>query len=197
MQKVGELKFEGFVMIIIGLGNRARQGKDTAGEAIVQHFNYAAQTCQVHSQRYRGPKVALCKFARALYKECEELHDMTVKDPVLLQNVGMQRREEDSNYWIKRSFDSIPTGTDIAVFTDVRFLNEAARIKAEGGHLIEVVRLNQDGSRYYTTDRPNNHPSEIELDGYNWDYHILSKSAALTAELAITIAEYIRGLESK
>ena len=197
-------------MIIIGLGQKAQNGKDTAGEAIVEFYNHRRQLAleMQSSSRKKGftptrsisvdfPEARIVKFAGALYKEARELHGMTEKDPVLLQNIGMARRAEDPDYWIKKAFDSIPKGTDIAVFTDVRFLNEADAIKARHGYLIEVVRRNEDGSRYIATDRPANHPSETDIDFYNWDFYIVSKSAALTSELVITIAEYIRGLETK
>lgn len=183
-------------MIIIGLGHKAQNGKDTAGEAIVNY--YANQTNLLRQHGLSGSlKVSIIKFAGALYDECRKQHGMKDKDPILLQKVGMARRNEDPDYWVKRAFAAIPQGTNLAIFTDVRFYNEAKRIKAEGGHLVEVVRLNQDGTRYYTTDRPNDHISETSLDRYNWDYKIYSKSAALTGEMAITIAEYIRGLENK
>jgi hypothetical protein len=184
-------------MIIIGFGHKAQNGKDTAGEAILNYYAAQASASFKHGVKYAGPRIALMKFASALYDECRKLHGMKEKDPVLLQNVGMARREEDPDYWVKRAFAAIPQGTNLAIFTDVRFHNEAKRIKAEGGHLIEVVRLNQDGTRYYATDRPSDHISETSLDGYNWDFKIHSKSAALTAELAITICEFVRGLETK
>ena len=182
-------------MIIIGIGNRARNGKDTAGEAIKAYYDN--QTSLLKHHGLSGDlKVSIIKFADALYKECRENYGMVEKDPILLQNVGMFRREEDSDYWIKRAFESIPNGTNVAILTDVRFLNEANKIKSMGGYLINVIRLNEDGSQYIATDRPNDHPSETELDNYNYDHYIVSKSPVLTAELAITIAEYIRGLES-
>ncbi len=185
-------------MIIIGLGHKAQNGKDTAGEAIKAYYDEQRDLLFRHGLfKTTGLKVGIVKFAAALYQECREQHGMTAKDPVLLQNVGMQRREENPGYWIDKAFKSIPTDTDIAVFTDVRFRNEAFAINLQGGHLINVVRLNQDGSRFVATDRPANHPSETELDDYNWDHYIVSKSAALTGEQAVTIAEFIRGLESK
>ena len=120
------------------------------------------------------------------------------KHPKLLQWWGTDyRRAQDPDYWVKRAFDSIPADTDILLVPDTRFNNEAAAIKERGGHLIHVVRLNEDGTQYIATDRPANHPGEVQLDDYNWDYEIRSKSPALTGELAITIAEYIRGLETR
>jgi hypothetical protein len=185
-------------MIIIGLGHKARQGKDSAGEAILQHFRQNNLACQrAYGRKHKPTKVELCKFATALYQECREQHGMLDKDPILLQDVGLSRRHEDPEYWVKRAFAAIPAGTDIAIFTDVRFKNEANRIQQEGGHLINVVRMNEDGTRYIATDRPHAHSSETDLDSYNWDFQIVSKSPALTGELAVTIAEFIRGLESK
>jgi hypothetical protein len=183
-------------MIILGLGHKAQNGKDTAGEAIKAYYDDQAALLHKHGQK-GGLRVFIAKFAAALYKECREQHGMIGKDTTLLQNVGSQRRDEDPYYWVNRAFDSIPVGTDLVIFTDVRYQNEAARIRAEGGHLINVVRLNENGARYIANDRSPWHLSETDLDVYNWDYEIVSKTAALTGELAITIAEFIRGLESK
>lgn len=183
-------------MIIIGLGHKARNGKDTAAEAIKVYYDNQAALLRMHGLK-GGLKVVIVKFAEALYKECREQHGMTVKDPTLLQNVGTQRRQEDPYHWTKLAFDSIPTDTDMAIFSDVRYANEAYIIEGKGGHLVNVVRLNEDGTRYVAEDRPANHPSETELDRYNWDYQIVSKTAALTGEMAVTIAEFIKGLETK
>lgn len=182
-------------MIIIGIGHRAQNGKDTAGEAIKAYYDNQTSLLKAHGMS-GGLKVSIVKFAGALYEEARTHYAMKAKDPILLQTIGMLRRTEDPDYWVKIAFGCIPTGTNIAIFTDVRFKNEAETIKAKGGHLIEVVRLNQDGSRYYATDRPSDHPSETELDGYNWDHYIKTKSAAETAEQAVTIAEFIRGLHA-
>lgn len=184
-------------MIIIGFGSKARNGKDTAGEAIVQHYATQSELLRLHGLQ-GGLKVSIVKFAEAVYKEAKEQHGMTEKDPVLLQNIGMARRTEDKNYWINKAFEAIPQGMDIVIFTDVRFQNEAERIKSEGGCLIEVVRLNADSTRYYSKDRPADHPSEIDLDNYNWDYRITAKSgeSGLLGEYAITLVEYLRGLHA-
>lgn len=183
-------------VIIIGIGSRARNGKDTAGEAIKAHYDNHSYLIGKHGLT-GGLKTVIMKFAGALYEEARTQHGMAGKDPILLQNIGMARRAEDPDYWVNKAFASIPTGTNLAIFTDVRFKNEAEAIKAKGGHLIEVIRLNEDGTRYYSADRPKDHPSETELDGYNWDFYIQSKTSALTGELAVTTAEFIRSLETK
>jgi hypothetical protein len=83
------------------------------------------------------------------------------------------------------------------MITDVRFPNEADAVKQRGGYTINVQRLREDGQPYYSSDRPADHISETALDGYNWDYYIKSKSPVVTAELAITYAELLRGLHSE
>lgn len=181
-------------MIIVGIGSKARQGKDMAAEAILNYYLTHSQAMYKHGLRYVGPKVVKIGFADALYRECRELHGMTDKDAPLLQKVGHARRQEDPEYWIKKVFAAIPQGTDIVVIPDVRYKNEGDIIKAKGGYLIRMTRLNQDGTRYVAPDRPADHPSEIDLDDYNFDFEIVSKNPVLTGEIAITIVEYIRGL---
>lgn len=242
-------------MIIIGIGHKAQNGKDTAGEAIKAYHDNQATLLRQHGLT-GGLKTVIVKFAGALYEEVNEALKNGIWDnrtvygePFLLNTSGKTivgehyvmptnatgravwklpdwvqpdpnpeitalapygkhsklliwwgteyRRAQDPDYWVKKALDSIPVGTNLAIFTDVRFKNEAEAIKAKGGHLIEVVRLNQDGSRFYSDDRPRDHASETELDGYNWDHFIKTKYAAETAEQAMTIVEFIRTLETK
>ena len=187
-------------MLLLAFGNKARHGKDTAGEAVVEHFI----TQRNMLNRHYGPKSArpaaqLFKFADALYKECRELHGMTEKDSPLLQRVGSERRSENPRYWIDRAFEQVEKSKpDVAVFTDVRYQNEAAEVKARGGFVINVSRLNPDGTPYVDSSRSATHASEIDLDGYLFDHYLKAYTGevALVQEQAITIAEYVKGLQS-
>ena len=69
-------------------------------------------------------------------------------------------------------------------------------IKERGGVTVNVTRLNADGRPYFSSDRPVNHPSETQLDRYNFDYFIKAKSgeAAWVEQQVITLVEYLRGL---
>lgn len=184
-------------MLILGLGNRARHGKDTAGEAIVSYYERHNDSLYKKYGIGKRTHAKLYKFAGALYQECRELHGMTEKDPVLLQRVGMERRVEDENYWVKQidaQLKADAATVDVAIITDVRFLNETAYVKANGGATINVSRLNLDGTPYVDPSRPADHPSETELDDYLWDYRIVAYSGevALIEQLAICIAEFAR-----
>jgi len=231
-------------VLILGFGNKARNGKDTAAEAIRDYFATLNAAFIKHGYGLKAPstKVGIFKFADALYAEVnDQLKDggslwntRTVytkdpenpvafnatalpdwvqpdpnpqksplapygKHPKLLQWWGTEFRRQHFgyDYWVKKMFASIPANLDIALISDVRFVNEAEAIKQLGGYTINVQRLNRDGSQFFSSDRPVDHPSEIALDGYNWDFYlkIPEGHAALTAELAITLAVYLRGLQ--
>jgi hypothetical protein len=232
-------------MLILGFGNKARQGKDTAAEAIRQYYEGQNALLRMHNVK-GGLRVGVFKFATALYQEVNEALSVKIggkgmwerryveyitpyrsqsipkiartelpgwvqpdpnpevselapygKHPKLLQWWGTEfRRAQDPDYWTKKLFASIPANLNIAMVTDVRFPNEADGIKQRGGYNINVQRLCDDGTRYYSSDRPVDHLSETALDGYNCDFRLVNSAghAALLGDQAITLAEYLRGL---
>lgn len=178
--------------ILIGFGSKARQGKNTAAQVIVDHLDLS------------GIPVATFSFAEALYDECRRFHGMTTKDAPLLQKVGMDRRQQNANYWVNKVLDGLDTYFDkyddgVALITDVRFPNEAEEIKKYGGYLVNVARLNDDGTPFIAPDRPADHPSEISLDNYNWDFRIITHSGEeeLAADLVLTVFNYIKGIHAE
>lgn len=192
------------IPLLIAFGHKARNGKDTAGEAIVNHFTSAMAIAQRHGYgktfaRSLGyfPVAGLYKFADALYEICRKEYGMVGKDAPLLQRIGSEYRAKDQDYWVKALFKNIPSTTDIAIITDLRYQNEADYVKAQGGVTVNVIRKREDGSRYIADDRPADHPSEIDLDGYNFDYEIIGHSGqvAWVEQQAITLAEYLRSLK--
>ena len=71
------------------------------------------------------------------------------------------------------------------IITDTRFINEAQAIKEAGGI---VIRIDRPGVKPI-----NNHPSEIELDNWNFDYKIANVSDVLSLSLAvITVLKKIK-----
>lgn len=166
----------------MAFGNKAQQGKDSAAAVIKE---YAALNGL--------PEVRIFKFAEALYSECRELHGMTEKDAPLLQRVGSERRAKDKDYWVKQVAKQLKSFDGIALITDLRYFNEALFIKESRGFLVNVQRLNGDGKPFIAPDRPADHPSEIELDNYPWDYFIKTHTGeeALAAEQALTLFNYL------
>lgn len=219
-------------MLLLGFGNKARNGKDTAATAIKDYFE------KDYDNGYMAPqvKVGIFKYATALYAEVNEelsrpwdinkdrftgfeertgikIPDWVTLDsnpeisalapygkhPKLLQWWGTEyRRAQDENYWVKKTFASIPANLDIAMITDVRFPNEVEGVRSRGGYTVNVQRLREDGTQFYSSDRPATHPSEVAVDDPKyWDFFlkIPNGHAALLGELAITLAVYLRGLK--
>jgi hypothetical protein len=179
--------------MIIGIGSKARQGKDSAAEAIVQHFSLQRNKKLLDGEWLEATHAKVFKWADALYKVCREEYGMIGKDAPLLQKVGNDRRLEfGMDYWINQIAVEILNFRGIAVVADTRYINEADWIKEHHGYNIQVTRVNEDGTNYIADDRDPNFISEVQLDGYNFDAYIKSKSPELTGILAVKTVEYLR-----
>jgi hypothetical protein len=165
--------------LIIGIGNKARQGKD-----------YVAN----YMQEALPSSVCIYNFARELKLYCKEHHYELLpawqfahttkqmpghkEDPIygyapILQWVGVEKRKENPDYWVEKVAAKIAeVNPEIAVIADVRFPNEAAYVKENGGYTVNVSRRLPDGTQMLDTSRDPNHISEIALSDYEFDYYI-------------------------
>lgn len=117
------------------------------------------------------------------------IHGMPMTVREFLQKLGTDALRDGlhSNAWVNALFadyncvpaDRAPGGWDCDnwVITDVRFPNEAKAIKDRGGVMIRI-------------DRPfvkpiNNHPSEISLDTWKFDYKIANVSDLVSLKFTI------------
>jgi hypothetical protein len=152
-------------MFVIGLGHRARHGKDTVARAIVRDAT---------KQGWYAKQYA---FADALKAYCRVAFGMREKDAPLLQYMGTNVfRKTDPGIWVRVLLDTIEEQQpDVAVISDMRFPNEADAIKALGGYTMCVERRREDGSLWVATDRDPNHPSEIAMEGYPFDERIIGQ----------------------
>ncbi len=186
-------------MIIIGFGHKARQGKDVCAQAIEDY--YTAHNDMYLRHRLGGGIVHVQRigFADALKEMAIAKYGMKEKNPVLLQRLGMEMRAIDPEYWIKRWIERISSLATIVLVSDTRFLNEAYAIRKYGGYLVDVIRMESDGTRFLANDRPTDHPSETELNNFPFDFTLVNSEghSALLSEQAITLAEYLRGLHAQ
>ena len=169
-------------MIIIGIGYKARQGKDTIAREMVKH----AGKLGLYAKQYG--------FADALKVECRINGGMEEKDPKLLQETGVWYRDNvDINFWVTLLGRQIQEEQpDIAIITDVRFINELEFIRNNNGKLIKVSRKNPDDSPVVASDRNPNHSSESELDSHlEWNYIITNTHLPDTLDSARVILEDI------
>jgi hypothetical protein len=228
--------------LVLGIGNKARQGKDSFATAIEDYFikqNVAAEKHWLST--YKPVIVQRHAFADALYQEVNQYlaspwgkswlrRDVSLKviasekenaviipdgvhpDPnaevnfrapygkhaTLLQFWGTEyRRSQDPEYWVKKWKAGIDPKANIVLTTDMRFWNEAWAIKNAGGFTVRVNRLNADGTPFVDPSRDANHPSETQLDGYNFDYQLTVKTGdvAILGEWAITLVHYLRAMK--
>lgn len=166
--------------MIIGLGYKARSGKDTIADHLCKKFGF-------HRGAFAG---ALKDAAREIFGlSWEQLYgsEKEIVDPYwrdtprkLLQMLGTEclRKGYSDDVWIRALrrhmllVDEARRWTSHWVITDVRFPNEAAAIKEWGGLLWRVDRPTSGASGGVVA-----HPSETALDGFaGWDAVIENNS---------------------
>jgi hypothetical protein len=168
--------------LVIGLGHKARHGKNAAADAI--HEAYPAET-RIYS------------FANALKAFCRVAYGMTAKNAPLLQRVGLEFRERSgADFWVDiLKAQLLEEQPKVALVTDVRFPNEAAFCDAA----VKVTRL-VGGVPFVAQDRPADHPSETALDGYDGWYDELvvedGKLEALREAALRTYGRFIRDAQA-
>jgi hypothetical protein len=160
--------------MIIGLGYKARSGKDTIAEYLVRVYGFR--------------RVA---FADSLKEACRQIFSFTdeqlygdkkevvdsyweVTPRYVLQKVGTECMREgyDKDIWIKSVEKKIRDSKDNWVITDMRFPNEAEAVKRWGGFLVRVDRPNSGATGGIVS-----HPSEIAMDSFkDWDYALNNDS---------------------
>lgn len=173
-------------MVLIGLGNKARQGKDFVANYMKEAY----------------PGIKLYSFAAQLKLYCKEHHDQLLsqwqlahqtkqipaikEDPIygctsILQWFGTDiARRQNPNIWVDILRTNIKSDWPaIAIITDVRFPNEAEFVKENDGYMVEVIRVREDGTRYLDSSRDPKHTSECALDEYPYDFVIRVKDGAL------------------
>jgi hypothetical protein len=181
--------------LLIGFGNKARHGKDTAAQAVIE----AAFVDCLEGGR-------LFKFADSLYEICRIEYGMVEKDASLMQRVGSEMRAKDPDVFVNATFAAIDSFFSaaalvqqpvVAVISDVRYKNEALRIRERGGYLVNVQRLHPGGNPFIAPDRPATHQSELDLDNFDWDFYIKAHTGEveLVERMAVTIFQYVKGLQ--
>lgn len=151
-------------VFLVGLGHKARHGKDTAAAAICAAFG---------AESYR------IGFADAVRAVCRINHGMTTKDAPLLQHVGVGRRQTDPDIWVRavawavHDWSADRNGRPgVVVIPDVRFPNEAQWVRDNHGLLVCVTRYGPDGQPFVANDRSAVHLSETALSRTDFDLKI-------------------------
>ena len=182
-------------MLLIGFGHRARQGKNTAADAIL---DVCPLETDVHQYAFADAlrsevRTACAKFGTQydLIKEWQLngimpdwVHFEEPKPRSLLQWWGTDyRRTQDPLYWVKKLRATLSQhNVDVALITDVRFPNEGDFIHELGGHVVKCTRIGA------TDVDVHEHASESEMDGYTgWDFFIEAATVAENHKQALDI----------
>lgn len=157
--------------MIVGLSGYAQVGKDSIGQILVEDYDFKRYA---FADALRSVVYALnpllddgVRVQEVIDKSGWEWAKVNVPEVRrLLQSMGTEagRKVLGENVWVEAVFNQIHHNSLNVVITDVRFPNEAQRIKAEGGFVVRVTRPG--------VSAVNAHPSETSLDEWGFDLSI-------------------------
>jgi len=156
------------VMLLFGIGHKARQGKDSFGAYLAeQHgfrvYHYADQLKKEAQIAGWNPDNKNELAHDVIKRAAHELTDPLAKEVVIwyntnpvaaknahhltfLQWFGTEfRRAQDSEYWVKTTFQQIRADANHynhyrACICDMRFVNELLAVKREHGYTFDIRR---------------------------------------------------------
>lgn len=149
--------------LIIGLGYKARSGKDTVAAALVERWGFKRYA-------FADPLKEACREIfklndEQLYGSAKEKVDEFWKDTPrrILQVVGTEclRKGYADDVWVRALERRIVNGPERCVVTDVRFPNEAEAIQEWGGIVLRVDRPGAAASGGVA-----GHPSEMAMNAW-------------------------------
>lgn len=150
---------------IIGLGYRAKSGKDTVGKILLDH----GYVRKAFADKLK--EIASIMTGRDAFADDFKTEDcgFGMTGGAFLQTLGTQLRNTyGDDIWIRLVADQIKTLPHV-VITDVRHHNEAAWVKRHGGILIKIDRR---------TGIFDSHVSETGGDTIKWD-HVIDNNGSL------------------
>lgn len=139
----------------LGIIGRARSGKDTAGQWLVENRGYvrvsfadpireaALKLDPIVTKYGAGP---LLRLSDVLYQQRDGWEGAKGTFPEvrrILQNYGMTIRAIDPDFWLRTALSTVAVAVDAGhpvVITDVRFPNEAESLKRAGFELLYIDR---------------------------------------------------------
>lgn len=174
--------------LIIGITGYAGVGKDTLADLICEHtdFHKLSFAGKVKDLYLRLAPTHTLELIEARGWDFAKHHDLQVR--TALQGLGSACRNTfGKDFWIKQAMpNKLEIEHENFVFSDVRYVNEAKAIWAQGGI---VIRLKRDN-----VSPANAHLSEVGIDEIHADLTIENHSpqSALSEVL-----EYIGWVETK
>ncbi|WP_030737226.1 hypothetical protein [Streptomyces sp. NRRL S-31] len=178
----------------IAFVGKARSGKDTAGERLVQHWMFTRLAFADPLKRMAlqvDPLIPMKHLdSHARLSACvtaagwEDAKDRWPEIRRVLQRMGHTVRELDPDFWVRALMDKAKAadGWNMpVVVTDCRYRNEAETLRAAGFRLVRIKRP----TPLKKMRREALHPSETELDGYPCDDTIINAGSVFDLHTAV------------
>jgi hypothetical protein len=158
--------------IILGIGGYAGVGKDTLADLLVTRFSFTKISFADPMREMAAAMDPVVGFGEddspIRYTEAIEMCGYTQAKVVFpevrqfLQRLGTEggRKVLGEDIWVNAALSKVKDKERV-VIPDMRFINEASAIKDAKGYTIRVSRKG--------IDAPNDHLSEHDLDGWNYD----------------------------
>jgi hypothetical protein len=160
--------------MIIGLSGYAQVGKDTVANHLVKNYGFVKVSFAdpIREALYKlDPKIRVDELSNASLANAvdhmgwEEVKRLSSDARELLQRLGTEVGREmfGDDFWVNQGLLRAKEHKNV-VFADTRYMNEANAIVKAGG---QIWRISKPGNKPV-----NNHPSEVDLDEYEFDWHI-------------------------
>jgi hypothetical protein len=152
---------------LVGLSGWAGCGKDTAAQYLVQRHGFR-RVAFADKLRQLAARLdpTLAAAVDAYGWDHVKRHHAGARE--YLQTLGVAVRDTLGDYaWVNAALDDLDPG-DRVVVTDVRFQNEARRVRTDRVHSV-VVRITRPG-----VTAVNDHPSEHDLDDWPFEHTIVN-----------------------
>lgn len=164
---------------IVGLIGKKRSGKDTFGLALIEAHGFTrvafadpVRQAALDLDPYVGRPALPGQLAPQREIRLSDVIDSigweAAKDYVpevrrILENFGTNSiRKLDPDFWVRMALEKIQATEGPVVVTDVRFPNEADKIRELGGIVVRIIRPGFESA-------PGSHLCETSLDDYEAD----------------------------
>lgn len=179
-------------MLIIGLTGRAGCGKDTAGEILRNNhgFSTTALAFPIKAMICTLMGVSMEKWQDRVWKETPH-PALGGKSPrYAAQTLGTEwgRDQMGNDFWVNSCIAKVyAEELQFVAITDVRFDNEAQRVRDTGGYVIQILR--PEGGEIKET----NHASEAGVRDGLIDYKV--ENAGSIQDLAIELDKLMQVID--
>lgn len=121
-------------------------------------------------------------FSTPLRETCKKL-GMVGKDAAFMQKLADEMRRENEDFFINFVANDIANDKpEVAIIDDLRLRREAEWVRRNGGLIVKVVRVNADMTPFVADDRPADHITETDMDGWtDFDFSVTAMTGDIEA----------------